>query len=272
MKGHNPRSNANDSNDKPQRVSVSGKVSVEYDPAGINNIANAIRSESARNEGAANQIEEAENRQADEQRRSNTIAILATGISAAMFIATLLVFFQSKDAIKAANKSASVAENTFKEVKKEFEIDNEPYIEANSIGTNIFKIGDPIVFHYKISNLSKYPLRIIEFKEGVIIKVNEPDINELKKIGVNNMNKLNKYLIKENPVDFIFPSPFVLNKSTYDTLMAANRYVYLSAYFIYKNLVTNVEKEYDMTIRVSNVTEKAYRFDYITNENDTLKR
>jgi hypothetical protein len=173
MKSNNPRNQTNDSNDKPQRVSVSGKVSVEYDSTEINNVANAIRNESTRNQGAAQQIEEAENRQADEQSRGNTIAIWATIISAAMFFATLLVFFQSKDAIKAANKSADVAEKTFKEVKKEFEFENRPFIFMAYFKIDSLKARTKYTYTIYVKNFGKIPTYIETIKAGMMFSTND---------------------------------------------------------------------------------------------------
>src|SRR5579863_6853566 len=96
----------------PEKVSIVGKVLVEYDPKGVNDISNAIRDQTSAQQNAGNASDGISNTGIQQQRRANNIAFGGLIASVISIIATIVIIVLNYKAIDAAKESATTANNT----------------------------------------------------------------------------------------------------------------------------------------------------------------
>lgn len=255
MKHNNPDNHANDSNNTPKKVAVSGKVSVEYDPRGISDVAKAIREEKTAAANEKDKNKQITDKQITQQTRGNTIAKAANWLTAAMVIATVAVFWQSRDAIRAANRSATFADSTFQEVKKEFKVENEPILQLDSFIIDTLKPNSAINFRYVIKNLGKYPVRVISAATMSATKVNTPDFEDVERQAKDG-SIVNRYVVFGTPLDMNSPGDEPLPIGNFLALARGKAYLYYWGYIRYENLSNKGEKkEYKYMLRL-NIPQK----------------
>ena len=154
MKPDNRKDQSNNAEEK-RTFAVSGNLSVELKNSGIDNVVKAIKKETATEQQTENRSNVIQFRQLQQQRRANNIAVTANLIGLIMFAATVCVFVLSIKAISAANKSATIAENTFSELKKELVLNNLPVVVVDTIGVSKLIPNKPIYISIRLKNFGK---------------------------------------------------------------------------------------------------------------------
>lgn len=193
-------------------------------------------------------------------------------INFCLLLATYKIWKAGNESARSAQESAATAENTFKEITTEYKNDNEPFVEVGNIALSLDYNQVPSI-RYDILNLSKYALKIIEFREGFMISdsatapVYERDF---KPRAIRTLQNVNKYIIKEKPETFILEIKNTFDNALISALKKGTVNIYFSGYLIYQNLITKKKKSYEFVIKLRKPFSKDMNTDYVKNENDSL--
>jgi hypothetical protein len=163
----NPPSNQAGNPNDPKKVSVSGKVSVEYDPKSLNDISKAIRDQTSAQQNTNNASGGISESGIKQQKRANNIALIAVGLSAVAFVATLAIIVLNYKAINAADKSAAIADTAIIENRKQFQLSNRPFIELASIGLDSVGDGKRPFIKYDLTNTGHFPAEVTRFRSAM---------------------------------------------------------------------------------------------------------
>jgi len=150
----------------PKNVTVSGKISVEYDPKAVNNVANAIREQTTAQDNAGNASDGISNRGVQQQRRANNISIWALGLSSIGLVATLVIIWLNFRGINAA-------ESALAETRIEFEAINRPFLQIGNVKfifPDTIRAENRLVAHFDIVNMGKTPAKLLHYDWDDLIR------------------------------------------------------------------------------------------------------
>ena len=272
----NTTGNQAGNSNNPQKVSIVGKVPIEYDPVALKDISKAIHEHTAAQQQAGNAPDSVSERGVKEQKKANGIAKLAALASGLGLAATIVIIVLNYKAINAANKSAAVVDSTLKEQRDEFKRINEPLLEVESAYMG-FTASGTIVFTIYTRNLGTRGALGIG-KTDTIIFVNKADGDEFLQnpfmsVDTNHLSTMSEeYYSSENK-----ESGFAISQksdSLYRGFVAGNLRAFLVRYTLYKNPVSdkNIACLFDQAFRsraVPTIEARSARFSYVVENHQT---
>ncbi|HLX52392.1 MAG TPA: hypothetical protein VKR58_00525 [Aquella sp.] len=264
----------------PEKVSIVGKVLVEYDPKGVNDISNAIRDQTSAQQNAGNASDGISNTGIQQQRRANNIAFGGLIASVISIIATIVIIVLNYKAIDAAKESATTANNTLKEQREEFNRINEPTLDVVDV-TLAFAYSKVISFDLFIKNLGTHVVVGIG-KTDTVIFVKKADVTKFMQdpfscIDTNRLTTISEEYYsnytKETQLGIT-----QANDSLYRGFLAKELSAFIVKYTLYNSLVNDKRRVYKCIIEMfpmdqilnkkqPGIRYATSRFNYILNRN-----
>jgi hypothetical protein len=116
-------------------------------------------------------------------------------INALIMFFTAILLWQNRNAVMAAISSTKIADSTFKEVKRQFEVLNRPILQVGDIALANFKVGEKPVIIYKMENLGNFAAKVVTRKVtlGYVYDASQRKKDSIAKI------EMPIYVSKETP-------------------------------------------------------------------------
>jgi hypothetical protein len=277
----NPSGNPAGNPDDPKKISILGKIPIEYDPVALNNISKAIHEQTNVHEKANNASGGVSEIGIKEQKKANAIAKLAALVSGLGLAATLVVIILNYKAINAANRSTNIADNTLKETKMEFKVLNEPYLEITEPRLVFTDSISEMTVYYQLENLKSVPAQIIyKAQQCDLDTSNNPNIDSLFNLAESKKdttylgNGKNAYLTNDSkwPPFFVRfnPKTSPLTREGYEVLKSTHIFwIYICDVIRYRDALTNTERVYKGIVRVKNIAaNNRFYAEYLYNKNE----
>jgi len=187
----------------------------------------------------------------------------ATIVNFFLLIATFFIWRSGVNSAQAAHDSAATADSTFQEIKNEFKISNEPFIEYAIISIDQPVVGRVITFKEMYTNYGSYPARILSETIATAITNRNKTFEEiLNHAGTIDTSK--KYILKNSPYTKIANGHIPVTKETIDSLNSRYVQFYIAVHLTYENLINKDIKDYKCLIR-THIYDSG--FEYLLNEN-----
>ena len=180
----------------------------------------------------------------------------------------------SKKTFELQGKSIDAQVAAMKQTKKDFETETQPFLELKTpLNIDTIGINVPIVVSYKIKNLGKYPVKVIEENSVCIPRYNTPSFDSI----YNNKNKIrmtyvNRYITYDSPLEEQSQTPFRLDSAYYNAIRNRRMPIYELGFIKYLNLVTNQTKEYDYMIRITFMSTYITNNEFLVNDNKEIPK
>lgn len=147
-------------------------------------------------------------------------------------------------------KSIDAQIKSIQESQKQFNIQNEPFLEIGVLKNTIEKNKLTIVL--AIRNLGRYPVKVYDGKINFKIQEKIPrleDIHTIEIIGDNDgMRNGGRYLTSEKPIEYTYTCN-VTNKEI-DECKEGFKLFWITGFFKYTNLLTMRDKEYKYILSI----------------------
>lgn len=239
----NPPGNPAGNPDDPKKVSIVGKIPIEYDAVALNNIHNAIHEQTAAQQQANNASGTISERVINGQKKANTIAIVAAFVSGFGLAATIVIILLNYKAINAANRSANVADSTLAESRKEFELSNRPFIEMAALMLDSINEGQRPSVTCNLTNTGRLPALVTRYRStlGLFFKYASADsVIAMLENSLTEKDEMKVGIVPFSPItvnesrtsDIPFP------KGRIDSIRAGLLYFALVIQIRYTNLIT----------------------------------
>jgi hypothetical protein len=172
----------------------------------------------------------------------------------------------NKQTLNTADSSLQVQIDAIKKAQKNFEVQNEPYLQIKSAIVDTFKVtGTYFGIIFETENLSGYPAKIIDTKMAFEVCDTPPDSNRVKQSG-DFLLLINSYVIKESPLHRRFFEDSAQFDPHSDSLLKTGKFkVYFWGYIRYINLVTKAPRIYEFKITMD--PTPGAKGDFFYNEN-----
>jgi hypothetical protein len=199
---------------------------------------------------------------------ANKIAAGMGIVTLALTIFTYLLFVKAGVQADQAVRAANSADSVFSETQKEFEIENEPYLQVMQPRIVTFIVGQPMRFNYFFVNLGKYPAKILTLDVGGKANSYPPNVEDSNTFKIANTlpDFINTFIIKESAL--IVDSPGTDNRpltaSKYFELINHVFNYYFYGRIQYQNLANKKRRIYSFVVQLDPITKAAH---YIYNEN-----
>jgi hypothetical protein len=238
-----PPGNAGGNPNNPQKVSIVGKVPIEYDPKSLNDVSNAIREQTSAQQNAGNASGGICERGVQQQQRANSIAIVAACLSGLAFVATVVVIVLNFAAISAANKSTAIADSALTDNQRQFELSNRPFVDLDNIRLDSLKEGQKPRIIFTLTNKGRFPASITTFNAFIGMTNEKASADEIIKVAESSSSNHNDSVEGIIPFSPSFVQPSVQSDSAMrkDQMIAINSlaaYISLTVEIKYINLVT----------------------------------
>jgi len=201
------------------------------------------------------------------------VSIFAVGVSVWLAIVTYRLYNIAADQAQSTKTAATIADNTFKaakfyndsslkiqekvftkndnrskrsldaqiaslkETQKDFEIENRPYIQFQSISIDTLKIGVKPIIRASIGNLGKYPAKI--FKVSVKVRI-DPGKALLEKDFTGNemVSDPNVIIANNTTMNFNFLDKIPLSEDNFKYLTTGKESFFISGKIYYINFLS----------------------------------
>jgi hypothetical protein len=137
-----------------------------------------------------------------------------------------------------SRRSLQAQISSIKETAKQFEITNRPYLQVVNPEFRSLVIGKPLEMTYRVKNLGKYPVKIIQGKVTVISSSEIPAFSVLFDNQGKSGQVLNSYLITDESSVFDAYGANNVSQAEFDNIVSDKANVYLLGMMVYENLVT----------------------------------
>ena len=188
--------------------------------------------------------------------------------------------YRKQFALDSQSTQAQIA--ALNETKKQFEEENEPYLEIGDIAVKRFEIGKPIIIEYSVKNLSQQTVKEDSAQTAMeYIDKRDYDTFVQNPFGLIQMAKPIKkiqYYVKESPsIGYLYTNTpiAILTKEQFDNFRNGTFFLFIMGKYKYHNTRNFKRKTYEFVIQLhvnadmnsnSELLERT-AFDFIKNEN-----
>ncbi len=164
-----------------------------------------------------------------------------------------------------AGISALTSSKALKENHQQFVIETTPVLQISTINDSL-RVGKPTIIYYSLVNLGKDQAKIISAKFGKA-EYNGFDTLPFEKYPNFNppLTNINSYAIKESPYSGQWTAFDTLRKSTYDSLITGQIFIYFFGKVKYINLVSKENRQYYFNVQIFQQPKSGVQ--YLYNEN-----
>lgn len=164
------------------------------------------------------------------------------------------------------NKSIQAQIKSLQETNREFQVENEPFLQLTVEGVQNFAIGGLLDVTVKIDNLGKYPAMIILDKSFSAFRVVPPPFEEVYKLGKKDEDLTNTYVSSSIPASKVFHHEDPITESQFTKTQQGTYKFYMVGFMKYENLVTHSVKTYRFEIQIQ-ITKTQYMVKELINKN-----
>lgn len=165
-------------------------------------------------------------------------------------------------------KSLRTQIGTITTTQKDFEIENEPYLQVMQPSIETFIVGQPITLTYFFVNLGKYPAKILTLDVGGKANTYPPNVEDSNTFKFDKPfpDFINTFIIKESPLSLDHPAvdEIPLTQSKYQGVISHTYNYYLYGRIQYQNLANHKNKIYSFLVQLDPITKAAH---YLYNDN-----
>jgi hypothetical protein len=157
-------------------------------------------------------------------------------------ITTMILALYTYKLFNEASTQSKISERIDSLSTKRFDIENEPYLQIDSVSNIKIPRGEPNSFDYLISNLGKSPVKITYAKLTVsFLPKDYPIPNNIENLfdNVTVGYSPNKYLISNIPLSLHWTASGIISNEDFDKVMINHTLCqFVSGIINYTNLVT----------------------------------
>ena len=165
--------------------------------------------------------------------------------TALMMIVTITLFLQSRQGVKAAVDSTKIADSTFQEVKKQFEIENRPFMILDEVTRNPIEPNTNFVITVTLRNVGKTPALIKSFRYGNDFSVDSAvEQSNWRKSNMNNL-----FIESGKQVKFPYTGMYI-DTVIYKSIVSLFLRAYYYGEIIFYDIVSNKTYSYTYSIRI----------------------
>lgn len=170
------------------------------------------------------------------------------------------------------DKSLDIQDSSLRETRREFEVNNAPYLQIKVVDVSKTEKGKPINISIETENLGAYPAKIESSSIYEATKTISVPIDEAERDFKKDARAIlpdGSYVAKGTPMTHEYlglVSP--LSDTQYEMLMAEKWSIFIEGTVNYKNLANGQRKVYKYIIKI-NARGKGYQ--YILNDNYDVK-
>ncbi len=180
------------------------------------------------------------------------------------------------------SKATQAQIDALNETKKQFEEENEPYLEISEIAVKRFEIGKPILIEFYVKNLSQQTVK----EDSTQTAIEYIDIRDYNAFTQNPFGfitlaapvKKTQYYVKESPsIQYLYVNTPIatLTKEQFDSFRNGTLFLFIMGRYKYHNIRNFKKKTYEFAIQLhvnTDMNSKAEflgrtSFDFIYNEN-----
>lgn len=151
------------------------------------------------------------------------------------------------------------------EIKKQFSIQNTPYLQIKTFKVSNFKIGEPIETTYELYNIGNSPVRVLQNRTVVAIRSVAPSYNTIN--DFEDIDSVNTIVSKDFPIKRKNPIPNRRVTPSQDSLVNRGLFrIFILGWFKYENVVDGKISTYHYMVETRPEWED-YSFNFILNQN-----
>ena len=182
--------------------------------------------------------------------------------------------------IEMARKSLQIQIQSVEEVKRDFEIENQPILAITTLSVDTFRIGSPVIYKCLFKNLGKGVLKATEQCISMAF-IGEKIMADFRKELPNNspfeMSTSNNYFSDIEPMTLEEGTKIAepVTKDLYNYIMTGAANMILYGRVIYINPLNKKKRKYTFFIRIDVLRNKANpfptkKFRFLYNENEDI--